>query len=71
MKQHEKHDSNIFMLHGIAWNCMELENMSISYGEDSHNARMPTLTARFKGCKSSLPSLKITYDSLTVERQKT
>jgi hypothetical protein len=24
MKQHEKHDLNIFMLQGAAWNCMEL-----------------------------------------------
>jgi hypothetical protein len=68
MKQHEKHDSNIFMLHGTAWNCMELhENTNISYREDFHVARMPTLTgARFKRCKSSLASLKITYDLLTV-----
>jgi hypothetical protein len=35
MKQHGKHDFNIFMLHGTAWNCrncMKLhENTSISY----------------------------------------
>jgi hypothetical protein len=39
MKQHGKHDSNIFMLHGTAWNYMELhENMGISYKEDLHVA---------------------------------
>jgi hypothetical protein len=39
MKQHGKHDSNIFMLHGTAWNYMELhENVGISYKEDFHVA---------------------------------
>jgi hypothetical protein len=59
MKQHGKHDFNIFMLHGTAWNCMKLhKNTSISYISMLH-AHSISLESSLKNKCTYQNSLKV------------